>query len=78
VTSAPLSPSERRDRLRLARTERVGPVAFRDLMIRYGDAARVLEALPILARRGGGPAPRGPTPAQAEDEIAQGEAWARG
>ena len=45
--------AERRDRLRLARTEGVGPVAWRELMRRYGSAARALEALPNLARRGG-------------------------
>ena len=69
-----LSPAERRDRLRLLRTDKVGPVAFRELMSRYGDAARVLEALPALAHRGGGPPLRIPTPAEAEDEIARGEA----
>ena len=45
--------AERRDRLRLARTEGVGPVTWRELMRRYGSAARALEALPHLARRGG-------------------------
>ncbi len=44
---------ERRDRLRLARTEGVGPVAWRELMRRFGSAARALEAVPKLARRGG-------------------------
>ena len=71
----PLSPEERRDRLRLVRTDGVGPVAVRDLLGRYGSAARVLEALPDLARRGGRGRPlRIPTPAQAEDEIAAGQA----
>ena len=70
----PPSPAERRDRLRLARTDKVGPVAFRELMGRYREAARVLEALPTLARRGGGAPLRIPTPAEAEDEIARGEA----
>ena len=72
---APPSPAERRDRLRLARTDRVGPVAFRELMARYREAARVLEALPVLTRRGGGSPPRIPSPAEAEDEIARGEAF---
>ena len=45
--------TERRDRLRLARSEGVGPVAWRELMRRYGSAARALGALPDLARRGG-------------------------
>jgi DNA processing protein len=51
---APLSDQERFDRLRLARTERVGPVAFDQLLKRFGSAGRALEALPNLARRGGG------------------------
>jgi len=37
----------------LARTPQVGPVAFRGLLSRYGDAETALEALPSLARRGG-------------------------
>ncbi len=52
-TPAPLSPEERRDRLRLIRSERVGPVTFHGLMRHYGTAAAVLAALPELARRGG-------------------------
>ncbi len=41
------------DRLRLARTEGVGPVAWRRLMARYASAAEALDALPALARAGG-------------------------
>jgi len=74
VKPAPPSPAERRDRLRLARTDKVGPVAFSELMARYREAARVLEALPALARRGGGGTLRIPSAAEAEDEIALGEA----
>lgn len=40
--------------LRLARTQGVGPVAFRRLMARYETPGRALEALPGLARAGGG------------------------
>lgn len=47
------------DRLRLIRTPGVGPVAFRQLLARFGTAAAALDALPDLARRGGG-APRLP------------------
>jgi DNA processing protein len=48
-----LSFSEKRDWLRLSRTPTVGPVAFRELIRRYGDANAALEALPnILNRRG--------------------------
>ncbi len=46
-----LSFSERRDWLRLIRTSTVGPVAFRELLRRYGSAGAALEALPELARR---------------------------
>ena len=69
-----LSADERRDRLRLARTGGVGPVAHRELMVRYGTAARVLAALPELARRGQRAQPlHVPAPAEAEAEIAAGE-----
>ena len=50
----PLSRAERLEWLRLIRSERVGPVTFRQLLSRYGSAAAALEALPGLARRGGG------------------------
>lgn len=45
---------ERRAWLRLARTENVGPVTFRNLMARFGSATAALEELPRLAARGGG------------------------
>lgn len=48
-----LDEGERLDRLRLIRTENVGPVAFRHLLARYRSAAAALQALPDLARRGG-------------------------
>lgn len=50
---ANLSHRERLDRLRLIRTENVGPMTFRQLLERFGSAARAIEALPELARRGG-------------------------
>lgn len=48
-------PSDREtiDWLRLARTDHVGPITFRQLLERYGSAALALEALPELARQGG-------------------------
>ena len=46
--------NERRAWLRLARTENVGPVTFRNLIARYGTASAALDALPRLASRGGG------------------------
>ena len=45
------------DRLRLIRTEGVGPVAYRRLLSRYGSASEALAALPALAFAGGRPAP---------------------
>lgn len=51
---APLPETERFARLRLARTDRVGPVAFRQLLERFASAERAVEALPDLIRRGGG------------------------
>lgn len=48
-----LSESERRDWLRLTRTENVGPITFRQLVRRYGSAKAALEVVPELAARGG-------------------------
>ncbi|PZQ63733.1 MAG: DNA-protecting protein DprA [Phenylobacterium zucineum] len=48
-----LSEAQRRDWLRLARTENVGPVTFDQLIGRYGEPSLALAALPDLARRGG-------------------------
>lgn len=50
---ANLSHRERLDRLRLIRTENVGPMTFRQLLERFGSAERAIETLPELARRGG-------------------------
>jgi DNA processing protein len=53
--------SDRLDLVRLARAEGVGPVTYRRLLARFGDAAAALDALPTVARRGGaGSAPRVP------------------
>ncbi len=68
-----MSDAERRDRLRLARTETIGPVLFQSLIRRFGSAAKALDALPHLARRGGRTAPLTiPTPAEAERELEAG------
>ena len=50
-------------RLRLIRTPGVGPVTYRQLIVRFGTAEAALAALPDLARRGGGRAPQPPDPA---------------
>lgn len=49
----PITDAERLDRLRLIRSEHVGPVTFRQLLARFGSAGRALDALPDLARLGG-------------------------
>ncbi|MBX3593727.1 DNA-processing protein DprA [Sphingomonas sp.] len=46
------------DRLCLIRSSRIGPVAYRQLMMRFGSARAALDALPTLAARGGGGVPR--------------------
>ncbi|WP_312166502.1 DNA-processing protein DprA [Phenylobacterium sp.] len=61
-----LTDAARRDWLRLARTENVGPVTFAQLIDRYGEASLALAALPDLARRGGRVSPLGVPPA---DEV---------
>jgi len=70
-----LSEAERRDWLRLARAEAVGPVAFAELIARFGEPREALAALPELARRGGrAGAVKIPSPAEADRELAAGEA----
>lgn len=58
----PLNDNERLDWLRLSRTDRVGPITFRHLLATCGTVAQALEALPTLARRGGGTRPLTPPP----------------
>ncbi|MEQ1687245.1 MAG: DNA-processing protein DprA [Sphingopyxis sp.] len=41
-------------RLQLARTRGIGPVSYRQLIMRFGDAQSALDAIPNLAMRGGG------------------------
>ncbi|MBW8303718.1 MAG: DNA-processing protein DprA [Brevundimonas sp.] len=69
---APLPETERFARLRLARTDRVGPVTFSQLIDRFGSAERALEALPDLIRRGGGHGHELPAAADVEREIEAG------
>ena len=58
------------DRIRLARSPGIGPITFRQLMQRFGSASAALAALPDLARRGGGAAPRIAGRDEAEREAA--------
>lgn len=44
-------------RVRLIRSASIGPVTYRQLIQRFGSAQAALDAIPDLARRGGGKAP---------------------
>jgi DNA processing protein len=48
-----LSDEERRDWLRLTRSENIGPIIFDQLLQRFGTAAAALQGLPELSRKGG-------------------------
>ena len=48
-----LTPTQRRDWLRLSLSENVGPATFRQLIERFGDASAAIAALPELSRKGG-------------------------
>ena len=48
-----LSETDRIDRLRLIRSDNVGPRTFYSLLNHFGNARAALERLPDLARRGG-------------------------
>ena len=67
-----LTDIERRDWLRLIRSENVGPITFFHLLRRFGSAAAALDALPELSRRGGRARALIVHPkSRAEDEIAE-------
>jgi len=53
------------------RTPGIGPVTYRQLIMRFGTPAAALAAVPDLARRGGGKAPALRSAADAEREIAR-------
>ena len=61
------------DRVRLLRTPGIGPVTYRQLIMRFGTPAAALAAVPDLARRGGGKAPSLFSRGDAEREIARVE-----
>jgi DNA processing protein len=52
-----ITDSERIDRLRLIRSDNIGPRTFRSLLTHFGDIRTALERLPDLARRGGAARP---------------------
>lgn len=68
-----LTPAERVARLRLARTDRIGPVTFNQLLQRFGSAERAIQALPDLIRRGGGHGHALPPVERIEAELEAGE-----
>jgi DNA processing protein len=72
--SRALSDDQRRDWLRLARTENVGPVTFDQLIQRFGDAGKALAALPELAARGGRSQLKLASDAMTDRELADGAA----
>ncbi|TMJ12002.1 MAG: DNA-protecting protein DprA [Alphaproteobacteria bacterium] len=56
-------------RLRLIRSENIGPVTYFQLLARFGSASAALAAIPDLAARGGGRAPKLAARASVEREI---------
>lgn len=60
----------RAPRLRLLRSANIGPVTYRQLIARFGSAEAALDAIPMLAARGGGRAPVLADPARITREIA--------
>ncbi len=52
-TTVELSDADRVARLRLIRSDNVGPRTYRSLVDHFGTARAALERLPDLARRGG-------------------------
>ncbi len=53
-----MSDAERLAKLRLARSRNIGPVTYRQLLARFPSAQEAIDAIPDLARRGGGRAPQ--------------------
>jgi DNA processing protein len=60
-------------RIRLIRSASIGPVTYRQLIARFGSAQAALDAIPDLARRGGGKPPRLASVADAQREAAKVE-----
>ena len=56
-------------RLRLIRSENIGPITYFQLLARFGSAQAALEAIPDLAARGGGRPPRLASRSAVEREI---------
>lgn len=69
----PDNQAERIARLRLARTPRIGPVNFAQLMMRFGSALRALDEIPNMVKRSGG-AITPPPQSRVDEELARAEA----
>jgi DNA processing protein len=73
--TAILSDKERRDWVRLARSEGVGPVTFFGLLARFGSVSEAIAALPDLIAKSGRKGLKLISAGQAEDEIAATRAF---
>jgi DNA processing protein len=62
-------PDVRADKLQLLRTPQVGPITYRQLIARFGTARAALDALPMLAARGGRRDFRPAEPARVRGEL---------
>lgn len=71
MNSRTLDDAERRDWLRLSRSENIGPITFRQLLRRFGSAKAALDALPDMAARGGKRSFKIPPANLIDDEIAE-------
>lgn len=67
------APPDHIARLRLIRSDNIGPVTYFQLLARFGSAQAALDAIPDLAARGGGRAPRLASRAEIEREIGRVE-----
>jgi len=63
------APADRIARLRLIRSDNIGPVTYFQLLARFGSAQAAIAAIPDLAARGGGRAPRLAGKGEIEREI---------
>jgi len=68
------APADHIARLRLIRSDNIGPVTYFQLLARFGSAQAAIDAIPDLAARGGGRAPRLASRAEIEREMARVEA----
>src|SRR5215217_2389203 len=66
-------PADAVARLRLIRSENIGPITFFQLIARFGSAQAAIDAIPDLAARGGGRAPRLVPKSQIEREMEEVE-----